>query len=251
MSGCTNCGSKGGCDDRKGGMFSALDETLARLYPTSTWGEIDEAAIGEPFDPADLAALAEELAGELNAATFVRPGDEDEPCDYIYVLAFGRPPCALQVRDFGVAPPDEWRAAGGATVAEPVRELYLRICISQLAPMAGVQQVAMTATADADGDGWVIVETARSGVFDAPLLRRMQKLVAILPAYGLTHLDFGDISAPRPGFHAGEWSALYGGEPAVANFLLSPRPTTLVQTTWRARSTAVVALDGSHERHAR
>jgi hypothetical protein len=232
MSGCTNCGSKGGCDDRKGHMFAALDDALARLYPTSTWGEVDERARHAALEPDELAALAEELAGELNAATFVRPGDDDEPCDYIYVLAFGRPPCALQVRDFGVAPPTEWTAAGAG---EPVRELYLRLCVSQLAPMAGVQQVAMTATPDSDGAGWVIEEAVRAGVFDAPLLRRMQKLVALLPAYGLTHLDFGDISAPRPGLRAGAWTALYGGEPAVANFLLSPRPTTQVATTWRPR----------------
>lgn len=235
MSGCTNCGSKGGCDDRKGHMFAALDEALARLYPTSTWGEVADDARAAGLAPDELTALADELASELNAATFVRPGDEDEPCDYIYVLAFGRPPCALQVRDFGVEPPDEWRAATAAG-GEPARELYLRLCISQLAPMAGVQQVAMTATPDATGEGWVIEELARSGVFDAPLLRRMQKLVAILPAYGLTHLDFGDISAPRPGLHAGAWSALYGGEPAVANFLLSPRPITEVSTTWRPMS---------------
>ncbi len=31
----------------------------------------------------------------------------------------------------------------------------------------------------------------RAGVYDAPLLARMQKLVAILPAYELLHVDFG------------------------------------------------------------
>lgn len=232
MSGCTNCGSKGGCDDRKGDMFAALDDTLARLYPTQTWGEIDDAQVASALAPGDLAALAEELATELNGATFVRPGDDDEPCDYIYVLAMGRPPCALQVRDFGVAVPDEWprRATDPA-----LQELYLRVTISHLAPMAAVQQVTMTVHAD-DAGGLTIREAARAGVYDAPLLRRMQRLVAILPAYGLTHLDFGEISAPRPPLAAGAWRALYGGEPAVANYLFSPRPTTFEQTSWHARS---------------
>ena len=31
--GCTSCGNKGGCDSRKHGMFAAVDEALARLYP--------------------------------------------------------------------------------------------------------------------------------------------------------------------------------------------------------------------------
>ena len=48
---------------------------------------------------------------ELNAATFVRQGGDDEPCDYIYVLCMGRTPCVVQVRDHGVAIPAEWRDA--------------------------------------------------------------------------------------------------------------------------------------------
>ncbi len=42
--GCTNCGNKGGCDARKHEMFGAIDEALARLYPTRRWDERDEAA---------------------------------------------------------------------------------------------------------------------------------------------------------------------------------------------------------------
>ena len=37
MSGCTNCQGKSGCDDRKGDMFAAIDETLAALYPERRW----------------------------------------------------------------------------------------------------------------------------------------------------------------------------------------------------------------------
>ena len=41
--GCTNCKSKTGCDHRKGEMLEQVDQALARLYPTRTWGEPDDA----------------------------------------------------------------------------------------------------------------------------------------------------------------------------------------------------------------
>jgi hypothetical protein len=248
VGGCTNCKAKPGCDDHKGSMFAALDDTLARLYPTRTWGVIADHAIdGVPFD--DVAAIADELARELDAATFVRPGDEHEPCDHIYVLAIGRPPCAIQVRDFGVAPPTEW-ALG------PIRELYLKLSLSQLARVAAVQQVAIdvdfigegaagtsaptsdeTARSCGLGGEYAIIERPRAGVYDAPLLGRMQRLVAILPAYDLVHLDFGDISAPPSGYAAGDWPARYGGPaPATAGYLFSPEPATSVRTVVVARA---------------
>lgn len=218
--GCTNCASKTGCDHRKGEMLAEVDRVLERLYPTRTWGEPrDDAGAGMP--PDELAALADELAGELIAATFVRAGDDAEPCDYVYVLCLGRTPCAIQVRDHGVAPPAEWQ--------DGVSELYLRLVISQRARVAAVQQVAVTAHAAADG-GWVIREAPRAGVYDAPLLPRMQKLVAILPAYDLLHVDFGEIAhAPRD-FAPGAWPELFGGKPAIANYLFYPQPTTMVAT---------------------
>jgi hypothetical protein len=233
MGGCTNCGSKAGCDHRKGAMMSSIDDALDRLYPSRTWGEIDDDAREglATVEDRDIAALADELATELGTATFVRPGGDDEPCDYIYVLCLGRPPCLVQVRDAGVEVPREWReawATGG------VHEQYLRVCVSRLAPVAGVQQVAMDLlpAPEPDHDGFVIRETPRAGVYDAPLLRRFQRLVAILPAYDLLHLDFGDISAPPPGFTAGAWRDLFGGEPAVANYFFYPQPATSPVTTW-------------------
>lgn len=223
MGGCTNCKGKAGCDDRKHTMLADVDQTLARLYPTRTWGEpIDdpEAAVGLP--PDELAALADELAGELVAASFVRPGDDDEPCDYLYVLCLGRTPCIVQVRDHGVAPPDEWTSR--------VDELYLRVVISHRARIAAVQQVAITAEPCAGG--YVIHERPRAGVYDAPLLHRMQKLVAILPAYDLLHVDFGEIAHAPPGFHPGSWRELFGADPAIANYLFYPTPTTMVTTAF-------------------
>src|SRR5690606_355095 len=94
--------------------------------------------------------------------------------------------------------------------------------------MAGVQQIAME-LGRAGGD-FVMREVPRAGVYDAPLLRRFQRLVALLPAYDIVHLDFGEISGPPPGFHAGSYPGLYGGEPHTANYLFFPQPATM-QTT--------------------
>ncbi len=226
--GCTNCKSKSGCDDRKGSMLGEVDRTLAALYPTRTWGEADDLAHGGLAHggllPGELDALADELAGELSAATFVRPGGEDEPCDYIYVLCLGRAPCIVQVRDHGVAPPAEWRGV------DALEEMYLRLVIGHRAPFAAVQQVAVDLVRGSGG--YLVRERPRAGVYDAPLLHRMQKLVAILPAYDLLHLDFGEIAHAPPGFHAGVWRELYGGEPSIANYLFYPQPTTMVATTF-------------------
>ena len=224
--GCTNCGSKVGCDHRKGAMMSEVDRALERLYPTRTWGEshdVEHAAL--PLD--ELDALADELAGELNAATFVRSGDDSEACDYIYVLCMGRAPCAVQIRDHGVPVPDEW--CGVETAVETtIDELYLRLVISHRARMAAVQQVAVTV--QCNGRDMIIRESPRAGVYDAPLLPRMQKLVAVLPAHELLHVDFGEIAHAPPGFHAGPWRELFGGEPSIANYLFYPQPTTMVAT---------------------
>ncbi len=204
-------------------MLEHVDDVLAHLYPTRTWGEArDEDTDGVPLD--ELSALAEELALELKAATFVRPGDDTEPCDYIYVMCMGRAPCILQVRDENVPVPEEWRSA------DRIDELYLRLVIGQRARVAAVQQIAVSATREADGS-FTIREAPRAGVYDAPLLPRMQKLVALLPAYELMHVDFGEIAHAPPGFHAGAWAELFGGQPSIANYLFYPQPTTMVSTT--------------------
>jgi hypothetical protein len=220
MGGCTNCGSKVGCDHRKGAMLASVDAALAALYPTRTWGQADD-ALADGLADGELHGLADELASELAAATFVREGDDREPCDFIYVLCMGRAPCVVQVRDHGVVVPAEW---GEHRIAE----LYLRVVVSQRARVAAVQQVAIDATRTEGG--WLVRETPRAGVYDAPLLHRMQKLVAILPAYELLHVDFGEIAHAPPGFHAGTWREQFGGEPAIANYLFYPQPTTMVAT---------------------
>ncbi len=227
MGGCTNCKGKSGCDHRKGAMIESVDRALADLYPTRTWGEPDDAiASGMPRE--ELDALADELAQELGAATFVREGGDDEPCDYIYVLCMGRTPCIVQVRDHGVPAPAEWDAT------DAIEELYLRVVISQRARVAAVQQVGvdLVRATGPQSSGFLAREQPRAGVYDAPLLRRMQKLVAILPAYELLHVDFGEIAHAPPGFHAGSWRDLFGGDPSIANYLFYPQPTTMVATTW-------------------
>jgi len=240
MGGCTNCKGKVGCDHRKGAMIESVDRALESLYPTRTWGEPDDTqSAGMPCE--ELAALADELAAELGAATFVREGGDDEPCDYIYILCMGRTPCVVQVRDHGVAPPAEWQQVdapemerGGFTPTRGIEELYLRVVISQRARVAAVQQVSVDLV-KSDG-GWLVRERPRAGVYDAPLLHRLQKLVAILPAYELLHVDFGEIAHAPTGYLAGTWRELFGGEPAIANYLFYPQPTTMVATTFVERS---------------
>jgi hypothetical protein len=232
MGGCTNCKEKSGCDDRKGSMLGEVGAALDRLYPTRTWGE--RAPAGRAWD--GLPGLADELAGELGAATFVAQGPDDASCDYIYVLCMGRPPCAIQVRDHGVPAPAEWDSASSSpspSTSTSIEELYLRVCISRLAPMAAVQEIAIDVTASAGGH--VIRERPRAGVYGAPLLRRMQRLVAILPAYDLLHVDFGEISAPPPGFAPGAWTERFGGTPPVASYLFLDAPPTMESTAWLPR----------------
>lgn len=228
MGGCDNCEAKPGCDDHKQSMFAAIDEALARLYPTRRWGEPDDLArfgAGVPED--DGEALAQELATELDASTWFRPGAPEEYCDYIYVLCVGREPSLVQLREGELPLPDELGDVVGA--GEVVREQYLRVCLSSMARLAGVQQVAVSLRRD--DDALVVCEEPRAGVFEAPLLRRFQRLVAILPAYDIVHLDFGDISAPPSGFDPGGYRALYGAEPHVSNYLFYPQPSTTVVTS--------------------
>lgn len=239
MGGCTNCAGKSGCNDRKGHMFHEVDRALAHLYPTRTWGQPDDLA---RFDAGiaeeDGYALAEALAMALRASTFFRPGEPDEYCDYIYVLCLGREPCLVQLRDGAVPLPEELaadsghgpgqaaarRAADDGKVAL-VEEQYLRVCLSHMARMAGVQQTAMTL--HRVGGDYLVCEKPRPGVYDAPLLRRFRSLVSVLSEHDILHLDFGEISAPPADFDPGAYPGLYGGLPHTANYLFYPQPSNM------------------------
>lgn len=221
MAGCTNCGAKTGCDHRKQSMFGAIDDALERLYPGRRWGEPDDAArFGAGIGEDEGHELAEELAIALSAATLFRRGRDDEYCDYIYVLCLGREPALVQIRDAGVPVPAEL-GDGGA-----VDELYLRVCLSNMARLAGVQQAAFSGRLE--GDELAIVERPRPGVYDAPLLPRFQRLVALLGERDILHVDFGEISAPPADFDHGSYAALYGAEPHISNYIFYPQPSTTV-----------------------
>jgi hypothetical protein len=225
--GCTNCGRKGGCDHRKGVMFAAIDEVMARLYPTRRWGE--RALPAELGVDAGLAQqLADRLARRLDTLAVHLSGGVEEYCDYIYVLCLGRTPCLVELRertDGGGAALDE--LGDGAEAA--VEELYLRVCLSAVAPFAAVQQVALKGTRL--GDTVLIEEQLRAGVFDPLLLPRFRSLVAVLAELSITHLDFGEIAEVPAGFDPGDYAERYGGAPALANYLFYPQPCASITTT--------------------
>ena len=225
--GCTDCGRKGGCDSRKHVMFAAVDDALARLYPTRRWGERDEeAALGTGITPDEGEELARALAARMGTSTLFRAGDEHEWCDYVYVLCLGRTPSIVDIR--------EGRAEARSD-AEPemdggvhLDERYLRIALSSLARFAGVQEVAMTL--QREGDALVITERARSGVFDPILLARFQAVVAALAERDIRHLDFGEIVEPPADFDPSGYADRFGAEPVIANYLFYPQPPTTVGT---------------------
>jgi hypothetical protein len=219
--GCTDCGKKGGCDSRKHGMFAAVDEAMARLYPTRRWAERDEAAgFGAGVSGAEGRAVARSLASRLKALAAYRPGTVEETCDFIYVLCLGRTPSLFEIREGLAAPIDE---------GDAVEELYLRVALSTVARFAGVQQVAMSGGRDQDGR-LVVTEETRGGVFDPVLLKRFQALVAVLAEHDIRHIDFGEISDAPDGYDPGDYAERYGGAPALANYLFFPQPAAAITT---------------------
>jgi hypothetical protein len=237
--GCTNCGNKGGCDSRKHGMFAAIDDALARLYPTRRWNERDDAvAMEDGVGREEGEALCEALAARMGTATLYRPGDAGEWCDYIYVLCLGRTPSIAQIRErLAAGDPAGVPFGEGDADETTLDERYLRIALSTVARFAGVQEVSMTLRRD--GDDVVIVERARSGVFDPILLPRFQALVAVLAATDIRHLDFGEIVEAPEGFDPTNYAEQYGGgAPVIANYLFYPQPPTAVSTAVYAPSDA-------------
>jgi hypothetical protein len=232
--GCTDCGRKGGCDSRKHVMFAAVDEALARLYPTRRWGERDEAAAIEGGISRDQGVeLAAAIAKRLGTLAVFRPGDADEWCDYIYVLCLGRTPSIVEIREGRPGQRDEELPEGfqqdlQEDLQEPLDERYLRVALSGLACFAGVQEVAMTL--QRQENDLLITESARSGVFDPVLLPRFQSLVAVLAERDIRHIDFGEIMEPPPDFDPGRYADRFGAEPVVANYLFYPQPPTTVST---------------------
>lgn len=205
-------------------MLSEVNDWLERLYPTRCWGALnDELAMASGVSPDDVVALAEELGTELKAASIAVPGSDADHCDYIYLLCQGREPCALQMRYGQVPMPEE------LTESVVLNEFYLRVAVSSVAPLVVVQQVAVS-LACVEGR-WILKEQLAPGVFDAPLLKRFQRLVAILPAYDLTHVDMGDVSSPPPDFASGEYEELFGRPPHISNYLFFREPSMMTVTS--------------------
>src|SRR5580698_1099916 len=237
--GCTNCGQKGGCDSRKHEMFGAIDEALARLYPTRRWDERDESAgFGAGLGAGEGDALAAAAGARLHAATLYRPGGPEETCDYVYILCVGRAPSLVELRASaldgaaGEAPRALAEEALRATLAEgPVTEVYLRVALSTLAPFAAVQEVVLSATVDPVDGTLALIEAPRAGIFAPTLLKRLQQLVGLLAERNIRHLDFGEITEPPAGFDPGNYAVEYGGAPGIANYLFYPQPPSAIATT--------------------
>jgi hypothetical protein len=211
-------------------MFAALDETLARLYPTRRWSERDEAAaFGAGLEAGEGEALAAALGGPLRAATTFVAGAPEETCDYIYVLCLGRTPSLVDLREERLTPA-EAEAARAAVSDGPVEELYLRVALSSLARVAAVQEVRVRAQAELPTGALVVTEAPRAGVFDPILLPRLRTLVGVLADHHLRHLDFGEIVEPPPGFDPGDYAAEWGLAPAIANYLFYPQAPATVTT---------------------
>lgn len=231
MGGCTNCAGKTGCDSRKGTMMEVLSQHLHVLYPTHRWDQMDRAAAWLGMPSVDFEGLATELASSLDAFTWTQAGGEDtDDCDYLYVLAMGRPPPLLAIRDGLASLPADLapQATLEATQAPALEDRYLRIAVSRLAPVAAVQEVVATLEA---GEGAVVIhERPQAGVYSAPLLSRFQRIVSTLPAYGLVHLDFGELTTPPPGFHGGAFASQWGTEPATYQYLFFATPATTTRS---------------------
>jgi len=218
MSGCTDCSKKGGCEVRKGEEREVLAELLPRLYPTGRWGEPDDAArLGGSLSESAIRRLARQGAEILQARTYVQIGGPDEPCDYVYALCVGRDPGLWEL---GSA--DAIRMADG----DRIREKYLRAVISQMAPVATLQEVSFEL--DRDGEVGTLTEKPRTGVYDPILLARTQRFIDLLVGSGLTYFDFGMLTKPAsryaPGMDDHGYTAVWGQPAQVVNWLFYPQP---------------------------
>ena len=219
------CKSAQSCSGNKGRQVSLIADTIARMYPTKRWGEIDDAARLRAGVPAALGQrLARAAARKLGAPAWFRPGAEDELCDFLWVLCVGRQPALLELRD-GLVPTD-------AIVENKVQESYLRVALSSLMRAATMQEVQMRLRRLSDGS-LELQERTRDGVFDPLLLKRMQKMVDLLVAADLTHLDFGMLreDAPaEPAIDFGDYADRYGAPPSAVALLFYPQPAVSITT---------------------
>ena len=212
--GCSNCTKKGagggGCAEHKGPQRVAIAATLQAVYPSGRWGELDdEAAFGRGSDLGATRRLAFAIAAAARAPVEIVPGQDGDHCHFLYVLCVGRQPALVELRQ-----------QGGLPEAEEITEQYLRVVVSTIAKVASVQEAQLVWR-----DG-LLTETARPGVYDPKLLRRMRAVVATIEAHGLEHLDFGlvDVTAELDG---SEYEARYGVPAKIVNYLYYAQPVDL------------------------
>jgi hypothetical protein len=197
-----------------------LDGALSRVYAGRpfTWGQLDdEARFGAGVARGEVRRLAGSIAAVAQAPAIVRPGGEDDLCDFVWVLCVGRRPSLVEVRD-GLA-----RAPEGLLPGVRIDERWLRIAVSSVARMAAMQEVALSMEVD-DAGAATLRESPRPGVFDPILLKRVRKIVALLEASDVAHVDFGLLDRPLDGALAGDYESRYGAAPTVANFLFMASP---------------------------
>jgi hypothetical protein len=220
--GCTNCNKHEGCETEKGPQRVLIDRALSLVYPGRVWGQPDdEARFGQGLRPGEVRRLARSISVATRAPVWVRPGGDDDLCEFVYVLCVGREPPLLEVRE-GKAQPE----------MERVRERYLRVAFSTVARAACIQEVAM------ELDPGVVREIPQPGVYDEKLLKRMRAIVDLVEASEIEHLDFGLVDPPHPDFAPGDYVERYGVEPGIVNFLFYAQPARTVTTTQIGQSLA-------------
>jgi hypothetical protein len=223
--GCSTCtkGDSGGCDVHKVPQRATIDEVMARVYPSRAWGDPDdEARFGAGVRLAEVMRLSRALSVATKAPTFVREGGDDDLCNFIYVLCVGRAPSLLELRD-SFSPEHGHDQIGQGE--EKVRERYLRVAVSTVARLATVQEISMELDRLPTGE-LEIRELPRPGVYDGILLKRMRKVVSLLQASDLMHLDFGLVDKPVPDADGARYTERYAETPRLVNYLFYSAPPT-------------------------
>ena len=220
--GCTDCGRKGGCDGRKAEMFSALDETLARLYPgtplgrarrgqgrtgsTPPWAPCWPSASARACPPSRSRCPARRRALRLRLRALPRPAPlaARGPRGAGEHGRLRRRPRRRRGALFAPRALDGGAGCGGAA-GDDARARRSRRAADRGGPARGGVQSGVAPALPEAGGG------ARGARHPAPRLR--------------------EIAEPPPGFDPGGYGALYGGEPAVANYLFYPQPCSAITTT--------------------
>jgi len=223
--GCTDCKtgcgtSDGGCSTQKSAQRLFLDDLLPKIYPSRTYGQLDVAVAYESgLREEECEQLGRQIATVTKAPVYLVPAQDEELCRYLYVLCVGREPALVELRQSSVL---------GGLEAERISERYLRVALSTVARVACVQEVAMELELRKDGEEplAVVRELPRGGVFDPLLLKRLQRIVDLLTAYDIRHLDLGVIEQPASGLGLTDdgFAGRFGSEPRLGNFLFFAAP---------------------------